>query len=524
MPPRLLIVCSMLILAVFLGACAKNPGQDIKASTFKMLNHVREAKKKEVLTKLKKTMDKSNKALEDDVLVEVFLNLRKNIGNKFVSDLVPPEYELKIDNVYVKKYYDFYDILFVDLSGYIFFSVRRESDYRDNVFSGRIANTKLSNALRTKPDFKFIDYDYYSPSKEAAAFFVTAVKQNGQNLGWIIFQFPTNAINSILAHQGDLGDTGEVYLVNDQKVMLTASRFFPHARTLNRSIETTAVTKALEGKNGNEIIEDYRGVRVFSSFERFEFAGTTWVIVTEIDEDEIITRHFMDNQDYFIEEIFERLSAGDEIAPRDDWLTDPTIKVDINEFAKAENNEFIATYGVTTCTGVLISFPKKFVYLGHLYPLDGTYYSETEKTFIDSVYGLIDSAFGDKVTGLLGEMIRDLKYYDVYPHEMRQLRTVLVATHTNSFRNIINELLDAGMLLSQIRIVHDPRMTYANICAGVDEDFAAVQWVKNKGAVKRWAGLDKVADLGEMVRSIGGHDLEEYRQKGVAKTATRNRI
>jgi len=265
--------------------------------------------------------------------------------------------------------------------------------------------------------------------------------------------------------------------------------------------------RALKGKNGNEIIEDYRGVRVFSSFEKFDFAGTCWVIVAEIDEDEVITRHFKDNEDYYIREILGRLSEGDEIAPREEWLINPTIKVDINEYAKAGKNEFIATYGVTTCTGVLISYPKKFVYLGHLYPLDSTYYSKVEKTFIDLVYGLIESPFGDKVIDLLGEMIRDLKYYDVYPHEMRQLRAVLVAVHTNSFRNIVKRLLDSGMFLSQIKIMYDSRMSNAHICAGIDEDYTAVQWVKNGGTVKRWTGMDKVADLAELVMSIAGYGL-----------------
>jgi len=509
MQSRLLIVCSMLILTLFFGACTENSGGDIKATTFKMLDDIREAKKKEVLTKLNKLMDKSNRAAQDNVLMKVFLNLRKNIGKRSISDVVPPKYEFDIDNVYVKKYYDFYDILFVDVSGHIFSSVRRESDYGDNIFSGRIANTKLSKTLRTEPDIKFVDYDYYPPSKEAAAFFVRRVKENGQNLGWVIFQFSINAINSVLADSGDLGDTGEVYLANDQKVMLTDSRFFPHVNRPNRRIETTALMRALKGKSGNEIIEDYRGVRVFSSFEKFDFAGTCWIIVAEIDEDEVITRHFKDNEDYYIREIFGRLSEGGEIAPREEWLINPTIKVDINEYTKAEKNEFIATYGVTTCTGVLISYPKKFVYLGHLYPLDSTYYSKVEKTFIDLVYGLIESPFGDKVIDLLGEMIRDLKYYDVYPHEMRQLRAVLVAVHTNSFKNIVKRLLDSGMFLSQIKIMYDSRMSNAHICAGIDEDYTAVQWVKNGGDVSRWTGVDKVADLGELVKSIAAYGLEE---------------
>ena len=184
----------MLVFTLLLGACTENPGGDIKTTTFKMLTDIRSTKKNDVLSELKKLLEKSNKALKDKVLIKTFFNLRKNAGKQFEGDLVP-HYEFKIDKAYVKKYYDFYDILFIDVSGYIFYTVRRESDYRDNIFYGRIANTKLAKSLMAKPGIKFVDYDYYSPSKEAAAFFVTLVKENVKNIGWIIFQYSMNSIN-----------------------------------------------------------------------------------------------------------------------------------------------------------------------------------------------------------------------------------------------------------------------------------------------------------------------------------------
>jgi hypothetical protein len=43
-------------------------------------------------------------------------------------------------------------------------------------------------------------------------------------VGWIVFQFFINALNSILINFDNLGRTGEVYLTNVKKMMLSQSR------------------------------------------------------------------------------------------------------------------------------------------------------------------------------------------------------------------------------------------------------------------------------------------------------------
>jgi hypothetical protein len=53
-------------------------------------------------------------------------------------------------------------------------------------------------------------------------------------------------------------------------------------------------------------------------------------------------------------------------------------------------------------------------------------------------------------------MLKRIRQFEVYPSELRELRAVIVAPHVASARGVIERLLDAGLLLSQIAFVRDP--------------------------------------------------------------------
>ena len=78
-----------------------------------------------------------------------------------------------------------------------------------------------------------------------------------------------------------IGETGETYIVNRNRLMLTESRDIPNA-VLNLKVNTLPVRKAFE--ENEEVLadyEDYRGVTVSGTSVLFPDMG--WVAVTEID-------------------------------------------------------------------------------------------------------------------------------------------------------------------------------------------------------------------------------------------------
>ncbi len=55
-----------------------------------------------------------------------------------------------------------------------------------------------------------------------------------------------------------------------------------------KSLKTKASERALSGQHGSDIINDFRGMEVLSSYEKLNIKGLNWAIITEIDEDEIM--------------------------------------------------------------------------------------------------------------------------------------------------------------------------------------------------------------------------------------------
>ncbi|WP_258099921.1 ATP-binding protein [Marinoscillum pacificum] len=95
-------------------------------------------------------------------------------------------------------------------------------------------------------------------------------------------------LQSILIERTGLGETGESYLVGSDKRMRTSSRFFPNQNPQEILVNTRSVRDALEGETGKNIIDDYRGVKVFSVYELLVDSELSWVIISEIDEQEAL--------------------------------------------------------------------------------------------------------------------------------------------------------------------------------------------------------------------------------------------
>jgi hypothetical protein len=70
------------------------------------------------------------------------------------------ELELELDMFYISKYGKFYDILFIDSNGYVLHSIKKESDYRTNLFESPLAGTKLERMIQQGGKNDFIEYEY----------------------------------------------------------------------------------------------------------------------------------------------------------------------------------------------------------------------------------------------------------------------------------------------------------------------------------------------------------------------------
>jgi methyl-accepting chemotaxis protein len=84
-----------------------------------------------------------------------------------------------------------------------------------------------------------------------------------------------------------MGQSGETYLVGQDGLMRSTSRFHDVSTVLDTRVDGITVSKALAGEEGVEIVVDYRGVSVYSAYRLFEFEGVRWAVLAEQDVAEI---------------------------------------------------------------------------------------------------------------------------------------------------------------------------------------------------------------------------------------------
>ena len=204
---------------------------------------------------------------------------------------------------YLKKF-GYYDIFLCDIeSGDIAYSVFKELDFTTSLKDGPYADTNFGKAFQlaaeaeSADEFFLVDYERYTPSYEDPASFISSPIFDGdKKIGVAIFQMPIDRISAIMSERTGLGESGETYAVGPEMLMRNDSRF--EANTiLNKTVDTVATQSAFAGESGREIIADYRGVSVLSSWSPitiYEGASEkaepiTWALMSEIDEAEVTT-------------------------------------------------------------------------------------------------------------------------------------------------------------------------------------------------------------------------------------------
>lgn len=114
------------------------------------------------------------------------------------------------------------------------------------------------------------------------------VSRKGVLLGKIRMEISENFLDDIMfennVHNG-LGKSGETYLVGSDYYMRSSSRFINHS-ILKVKVETVGVQEALKGVSSTQIIKDYRGIWVLSSYGPLGVKGLPWVVLAEIDKSE----------------------------------------------------------------------------------------------------------------------------------------------------------------------------------------------------------------------------------------------
>jgi len=197
--------------------------------------------------------------------------------------------------------FDFYDIFIIDnQSSKVVYSVYKEVDFATSLTAGPFASSNLALAYEQaknigEKDVVFVDYQQYLPSYDApASFIATPIYEQGIHTSTLVFQVSIDALNTIMTERAGLGESGETYLVGPDFLMRSDSYLDPKNHSVVNSfrypktgtVKTTAAMQALQGEAGQQVITDYNGAKVLSSYQPIDVLGLKWALLAEIDQKE----------------------------------------------------------------------------------------------------------------------------------------------------------------------------------------------------------------------------------------------
>ncbi|MFC1762570.1 ATP-binding protein [Planctomycetota bacterium] len=221
----------------------------------------------------------------------------------------------------------FYDLMLIDGdTGRVVYSNAKEIDFGTNLVTGPFKESHLAGifrAVRTQSDTTaadWVDFQHYLPSGNAPAAFVgTPIFDHQKNIGVLVVQVPIEEIDNTMTfdrqwQREGMGETGECYLVGPDSTLRSNTRDYlerveayrnllqgqgtdpntlrmidAHGTTVKlQRVNTEATQKIAQGLSGTGIITDSHGVRVLSSYKPLALKHTSWGLVAEIDEAEIL--------------------------------------------------------------------------------------------------------------------------------------------------------------------------------------------------------------------------------------------
>ncbi len=91
----------------------------------------------------------------------------------------------------------------------------------------------------------------------------------------------SNTLNPIILDTTGLGLTGQAYLVDTAKVMLTPSRFMEHPAPLTHKMDTEGIRRALTGVNGAAVYRGFDGQQVMGAW--LFSPEQNWALIAEMD-------------------------------------------------------------------------------------------------------------------------------------------------------------------------------------------------------------------------------------------------
>ena len=308
-----LVIASLLILSTILTVSSINASKDaLMKMSYDGLTSARDSKTNQIQNFFRERIGDINilavnanvaNLTNDLIYAHNELDVQATDTYPVTNPLIQEKTVLSDDffQLYAKEY-GYHDIFIICAKhGHVMYTQSKESDYGANLSNGPLKNSGLGEVYRKVKELKrpvFVDMAPYAPSADAPAMFLGApIIIDGVMKSILVFQISDRSINNIMHFRKGYGDSQEDYLVGQDKLMRSDGFLDPKGHSLKASFanpttgncDTKASRNALAGKTGTEIVIDYNGNPVLSSYEPVKIGqDLNWAILSEIDEAEVL--------------------------------------------------------------------------------------------------------------------------------------------------------------------------------------------------------------------------------------------
>jgi len=308
-----LVVGSLVLLASLIGYVASTEiTTKLVKNSYERLTSSRDIKKSQIEKYFMQKVADIEVLSESLNVLDLFNGLKYVSGNLTIAANGPFPVEhknvkkmVKESEAYFSHYMEnkgYYDIfLITKQNGHVMYTVAKESDHGANLRVGPLKDTGLGEVWRKTLENNrttFVDMRPYGPSNNAPAMFIgRPIKSAGVIEGVLVMQLSGKEINKVMTFREGYGESQEDYLVGADKLMRSDSFLDPVNHTLQASfanptlgsVDTDASRRALAGESNTEIVLDYNGNPVLSSYTTVSIGeDLQWAILSGIDEAEVM--------------------------------------------------------------------------------------------------------------------------------------------------------------------------------------------------------------------------------------------
>lgn len=279
----------------------------LEQAAFSKLNTVQENKKAQINQYFQKSLSDITVISKNSTVIRALTDFSSVMDNHggFDVDLYTLFEQVKYRNSLdqFKHEYGYDDLMIINTSGDVVFSLNREPDLGQNLMTGALKDSGLATCFKlAQTKINLQDFEPYLPSKgRQIAFLGAPIKdKNQETAGVVILKINPLAINVIAQRRQGMGKTGETFILGNVRGEPTyrSDRIIGIGKTGEKANDSY-VKKVIGAADGPGIKSNISGKMKIVQYDPLQIQGLDWGLATTMDLEEAIAPQTSTDEDYF---------------------------------------------------------------------------------------------------------------------------------------------------------------------------------------------------------------------------------